>query len=184
MTVQRDEQRQSAQQPVDTLLRLVQVEIPQDQARLKALKEVDPARLLVELHATVMEYLKETLRHVIDIRDWSYQSMNAISDHLEATDERLDVVESLGNESTLLPEDAEVLAKVAVGCKYIAQNLLTGPFPIGERDEEGKAKLAELIALCEQGERIIQSSVLIPDDGEDDDDGEDGDEDGDDGEDN
>lgn len=155
---------------VDQLLKLVQHDIPRDQERLKTLKGSDPQRVATEISGTVLEYLREVAERLLEVRDWSYQSMTAISEHLEATDDRLDVIETFGGDTTMLPEDAELFAKIIVGCKFLAQNLLTGPFPIGERDEAGKTKLAELIAMCEQAERIVSDSVLTDDDDEDDDD--------------
>lgn len=160
--------------PVDALLRLAQDDIPREQARLRALVDggITPSRLLVEMHGTLLDIDKEIARGLVEVRDWSYQYMNGISDHLEAIDARLDVIEEFGGDSALLPDDAEVLEKVIAGARYLATQMLQGPFPIGERDEEGKQKLAELIAFTEQAERIVKESVLVDDDDDDDEDDE------------
>lgn len=166
--------------PVDALLKLAQEDIPREQARLRALAKTDitPERLLTEMHGTLLDISKDMARGLVEVRDWAYEYMNGISSHLEATDERLDVIEEFGGDSVLLPDDADVLNGVCNAMRFLATSLLQGPFPINERDEEGKQKLAELIALADQAEQIVKDAVLVIE--EDDDDDEDGDdEDGD-----
>ncbi len=165
---------------VDALLKLAQEDIPREQARLRALAKTDitPERLLSEMNGTVVDLLKDVARGLVEVRDWAYSYMNQISEHLEANDERLDVMEQFGGDSTLIPDDAEVLSNVCDAAKYLATSMLQGPFPIEERDEEGKQKLAELIALCDQGKQIVSDAVLVMDD--DDEDGDDDDDDSDD----
>jgi hypothetical protein len=148
----------------DALLRLATIDIPAEQRRLKQIKEPNVHQLSQELAGTVLELVKEVARNQVELRDWSHDYMSAISDHVEALDTRVSTVETYGAETTITPEDAEVLAKAVLSCKYLATQLLNGPFPIDERDEEGKQKLAEVIAIAEQSEKIISDSTLVTDD--------------------
>lgn len=178
MTTQAPVAPKKKRPPIDVLLKLAEEDIPREQARLKALSgrtDVTPDRLLVEMHSTVLDITKDLARGLVEVRDWAYSYMNGISDHLEATDLRLDAVEDFGGDSMLLPDDAEVLMKVAVGARYLATQLLQGPFPIEERDDDGKQKLAELIAYAEQAERLIGDAAVVIDEDEDDDDDDDAD---------
>jgi molybdenum cofactor biosynthesis enzyme MoaA len=159
---------QQAAAAEDSLLRLATIDIPAEQRRLKQIKEPNVAQVLQELSGTVLELVKEVARNQVELRDWNHDYMNAISDHVEALDVRMSTVETYGAETTITPEDAEVLAKAVLSCKYLATQLLQGPFPIEERDEEGKQKLAEVIAIAEQSEKIINDSTLVPDDDSDD----------------
>lgn len=156
----------------DSLLRLATIDIPTEQRRLKQIREPSAQQLQQEMAGTLLSIMKDVAVGLVELRDWNVNYLNALSDHVEALDQRVDTVETYGAETTIIPEDGEVLAKAIVGCKYLAQNLLTGPFPIEERDEEGKQKLAELIAIAEQAEKIIADSTLISDDEVDEDDNE------------
>lgn len=160
------------EEAVDFLLRLATVDIPSEQRRIKQVKDPTSPQLQQEIAGTVLELLKEVARNQVELRDWNVSYLNALSDHVEALDQRVETVETYGDETTITPEDAETLAKAVLGCKYIATQLLNGPFPIDERDEEGKQKLAELIAIAEQSERIITDSTIVLDDDLDDDDDE------------
>lgn len=150
----------------DSLLRLATIDIPAEQRRLKQIKEPQATQLLQELSGTVLELVKEVARNQVELRDWNVNYLNALSDHVEALDTRVDMVETYGAETTITPDDAETLAKAVLGCKYIATQLLNGPFPIEERDDEGKQKLAELIAIAEQSERIITDGTLVAEEDE------------------
>jgi hypothetical protein len=157
----------------DSLLRLATIDIPEEQRRLKQIKEPTAQHLQQEMAGTLLSLVKDVAIGLVELRDWNVNYLNALSDHVEALDQRVDTVETYGAETSITPEDAETLAKAVLGCKYIATQLLNGPFPITERDDEGKQKLAELIAIAEQSEKIITDSTLVPDDDLDDDDGED-----------
>lgn len=158
------------QQPVaaeDSLLRLATIDIPAEQRRLKQIKEPSAQHLLQEMAGTLLSLTKDVAVGLVELRDWNVNYLNALSDHVEALDQRVDTVETYGAETTIVPEDAETIAKAVLGCKYISQQLLNGPFPIEERDEEGKQKLAELIAIAEQAEKIIADATLVADEDDD-----------------
>lgn len=160
----------------DSLLRLATVDIPAEQRRIKQVSNPSTQQLQQEMAGTLLSLIKDVAIGLVELRDWNVNYLNALSDHVEALDQRVDTVETYGAETSITPEDAETLAKAVLGCKYIATQLLNGPFPIGERDEEGKQKLAELIAIAEQSEKIITDSMLVSDD-DDDLDGDDDDDD-------
>jgi len=160
---------QQATAAEDSLLRLATIDIPAEQRRLKQIKDPNAQQLQQEMAGTLLSLMKDVAIGLVELRDWNVNYLNALSDHVEALDNRVDTVETYGAETTITPEDAEILAKAVLGCKYIATQLLNGPFPIAERDEEGKQKLAELIAIAEQSERIITDSTLISDEDEDED---------------
>lgn len=147
----------------DTLLRLATVDIPSEQRRLKQIKEPTSHQIMQEMSGTLLSIVKDVASGLVALRDWNVGYLNALSDHVEAIDSRVDTMENYGSETVILPEDAEVMAKATLGCKYLATQLLNGPHPIEERDEEGKQKLAELIAIAEQSERIIADSTLVND---------------------
>lgn len=151
--------------PDDALLKLAQVDIPRDQARLKGGTPTIES-INTELHATVLSYVREAVLALVAQRNWAYESLKAISDHLEGSDARIDLLEDvvISDGTAILPDDAQVLANVVVGCKHLAEQLLAGPFPIPQRDAEGQAKLHELIAMCDQAEGIIGESTLDEDD--------------------
>ena len=121
-----------------------------------------------EITGTVLSIVKDLAQNQVEIRDWSFSQMSSISDHLEAHEDRFDTIEQFGGETTLTPEDGEILARALTGAKYVAMVLFKGPFPIEERDEEGKQKLAEVLAHIDQAEKIVADSTLLPDDDEDD----------------
>lgn len=154
----------------DALLKLAQVDIPRDQARIKGLVNPTIEQLLTEIHATDLSVIREVALALVAQRDWAYQTVLALSNHLEEVDQRIDTLEEvvLNDGTAILADDAQVLANVVVGCKFLAEQLLNGPFPIVQRDTEGQTKLQELISLCDQAEGIISESTL----GDDDDDGE------------
>jgi hypothetical protein len=155
------------EQAEDALLRLSEIDIPAERRRLKALTGVTPERVMMELTGTVMDLLADTVRYLretrdnsLAVRDWSYDYFNTLSEHMESIEQRIDVVEEFGGGTTISPDDAEVLGKVIVACKHMALVLLQGPFPVGERDEDGKQKLAEVLALADQADRIVGESVM------------------------
>lgn len=153
----------------DALVRLANVDIPAEQRRLKQIKDPNAQQAIQEMSGTILDILKDTIRHLVSIRDWTFSGFNSLSDHMEAFEDRLDTVETYGSETSITQEDADVLAKAVIGCRLLATEFLQGPFPINERDEEGKQKLAELIAIAEQGEKIIDESTLSLEEGEDED---------------
>ena len=161
---------QQAAAAEDSLLRLVTIDIPAEQRRLKQIKDPSAQQILQEMAGTLLSLTRDVAEGLVQLRDWNVNYLNALSDHVEALDQRVDTVETYGAETTIVPEDAETLAKSVLGCKYLAQSLLTGPFPIEERDEEGKQKLAELIAIAEQSEKIISDATLVADEDEEDED--------------
>lgn len=164
---------QQAAAAEDALLRLATIDIPTEQRRLKQIRDPNSQQMLQEMAGTILSLMRDIAEGLVEVRDWSGSYMSALSDHMEALTERMDTVESYGADTTIIPEDGEVLAKAVLGCKYLAQSLLTGPFPIEERDDEGKQKLAELIAIAEQSEKIIADCTLVPDDDSDDDESDD-----------
>jgi len=147
----------------DALKRLLQVDIPREQQRLRQIKDATADQVMMEQSGTVFEIMKELGQQLLSMRDWAYQYMTMLGDHLEANDERLDLVEQLNSETIILSEDADVFAKVAVGCKLLATQRLQGPFPIQQPDEEGKSGLMDLIALCDQSDQIVGESTLSDD---------------------
>lgn len=161
----------------DSLRRLATVDIPAERRRLKAIAEPTAQQVLTELAGTSLDLVEEVAKNTVDLRDWVYEYLQQLSEHMEALEERVDTVTAYGSETTITPEDGIVLSKLAVGCKVLASLLMQGPFPIEERDDEGKQKLAELIVLAEQAEKILADSTLSEDDDEDDEDDGDDDED-------
>jgi len=151
----------------DALVRLAQTEISKDQLRLKQLVNPTTAQLNTELHGTVLSYLKDVARGLVEVRDWMYSYMGESSDHLEALDARLDIIEEFGGDTSILPDDAETLGNVIATAKFLAESLLRGPFPLQERDDEGKQKLAEFLILCESAKTIVQDSTLVAEEDED-----------------
>jgi hypothetical protein len=148
----------------DALLRLAQIDIPAEQRRLKQIKDPTAQQVMSEVAGTQLDIVKDMARNQVELRDWVYQYLNTLSEHVEALEDRIDTIDTYGAETTITPEDAEVLRNAAVGAKWLALTLLKGPFPLEERDEEGKQKLAELIAHAERAERIIVDSELSADD--------------------
>lgn len=151
----------------DALLRLAHHEIPAERRRLKAISNPNAAQCMNELHGTTLDIVQDLARNQVEVRDWVFEYMTTISQHMEALESRLETMDQFGTETVLTPEDADIIMKAVLGCGFIAKSLLQGPFPIQERDEEGKQKLAELLAYCEQAERIINDNRLVPEDEED-----------------
>jgi hypothetical protein len=154
-------------QPHDALLELVRVEIPTELKRMKR-QEPSTANIHAELHGTVGSFVKSLGDYMVEIRDWVNEMHLIHADHLEALEARIDGVEDYGTETQILPADADILLKVVIACKLLASELAAGP--VSERDDEGKRKLAEIIALCDQSEKIVQENVFYGDDGDDGDD--------------
>lgn len=160
----------ATEQPVrDALLNLVRVEIPQE---LQRMRKQDPsvASLQAEMTGTLGSLVKSIGDYVLEMRDWMTEMHTIQADHIEALDARIDMIEDFGGETQLLPADAELLGKIVFACKHLASEMIKGPVP--ERDEAGKQKLAEIIVLCEQAEKLVTDSVLTYDEDLSDDDGE------------
>lgn len=154
---------QQLQQPIkDALLNLVRVEIPTELQRIKSMRDPSVGNLHAELHGTIGSIVKTLGDYVLEIRDWVGEMHSIQADHIEALDSRIDVIEEFGGETQILPADAEVLSRIVVACKYLASEMIKGP--VAERDEKGKQKLAEIIVLCEEGEKIVSDNVLSFDD--------------------
>lgn len=154
----------------DELRRLVEIDIPRDRQRLKKIEGPTPERVLSELNGTVMEYVAEQGRNLVNVRDWTlhnFQQMAAsFGDRLEELESRIDAYQTYGAETAITPEDAEILSKVIVACKTLSQTFLQGPFPIQARDSEGQQKLGEIMLLAEQAEKIVVEATLAEDDDE------------------
>lgn len=159
-------------------------DIAAERKRLKVVQNPTTERAFAEIHGTVLDLLEEGVgnihelsRNILEMRQWMFDTMTSLSDTVDAHETRIDLVEDLGGGTALVPEDAEVIKKTAQGLKYLATSLLTGPFPIYERDEDGKQKLAELIAYADQVEKIVEESTLTQEDDDDEDDADDNDQD-------
>jgi hypothetical protein len=151
------------EQPVkDALLNLVRVEIPSELQRIKRMKEPSVGNVHAELHGTLGSLMKVLGGYVLEIRDWVGEMHSIQADHIEALGSRVDLIEEFGGDTSILPGDAELLAKIIFACKHLASEMIKGAVP--DRDEEGKQKLAEIILLCEQGDKLVNESVLSFDD--------------------
>lgn len=144
--------------PGDALLKLVSVEIPRELKRIQKMDSPSVASLQAELHGTVGSLVGTLGAYLLEIRNWSSQMHGIQADHIEALDVRVDSLEEFGGETQILPADAELFSKVISACEYLAGELLKGPIP--ERDEEGKAKLAEIVSLCGDAQRVVDESTL------------------------
>ena len=150
--------------PEDALKKLIHVEIPRELMRIQRMKDPSVANLHAELHGTIGSLVGALGSYLLEIRNWSSELHSIQADHIEALDARVDTIEEFGGDTQLLPNDAELLAKVVVACEYLASEMIKGAVP--ERDEDGKEKLAEIIVLCSQAKKLIDDNTLSFDDDE------------------
>lgn len=169
---QQAQQQQPNEVSGDELRRLVEIDIPRDRHRLKQINDPSPERVLTELNGTVMEYMAETGKNLVNVRDWAHHNFQQMAvsfgDRLEELEARIDTIQTYGAETAITPEDAEILNKVITACNTLAQTLLQGPFPIQARDAEGQQKLGEVLLLAQQAEKIVVEATLSEDYDEDD----------------
>lgn len=157
-TIGQDDNSDTAAVPGDALLKLVTVEIPRELKRIQQIDSPSVATLQAELHGTVGSLVATLGSYLLEIRNWSSQMHGIQADHIEALDVRVDTLEEFGGDTQILPDDAELFSKVISACEYLAGELLKGPIP--ERDEDGKQKLAEIVALCGKAQKVVDESTL------------------------
>lgn len=113
---------------------------------------VTPSWLRTELHGTVLSFLGDVAAYARDLGNW-------IGDHEDRLQEVEAFVEALGQETQLVPSDADDVAKLAGGTKL----LVTAQLKDGSQDESGKALLAELLVIAERVEKMVATARLDAD---------------------
>jgi hypothetical protein len=114
--------------------------------------------LQMELHGTVLSFIGDIGAYARDLASW-------ITDHEERLQEVEAFVEGLGQETQLVPGDADDVAKLAGAMKLLASEAIKSD----GQTEEGRERLAELIVLSERVEKMVASARLDaePEDDED-----------------
>lgn len=111
-----------------------------------------------ELHGTVLSFLGDIGAFARDLSAW-------LADHEDRLSDVESYIEALGQETQLVPADANDVVKLAAAMKLMAaESLKSGP-----QTEEAKSMLAELIVVAERVEKMVARARLDadPDDSED-----------------
>ena len=153
----------------DTLVELIEKDLPKDIGRIKSMTDADVAKLKAEITGTVLFHVRTLAKVVQEMRDWTYQSVVQLNDGLTEVEARVDTMGNDGTQFTV--EDAEKFAKLVAGAKWMASELLKHG-----QNAEGTKKLQEFVELATECEQIIDDGVLedVDDDDDDEDEGEEG----------
>jgi hypothetical protein len=146
--------------------RLLSRSLPMAIQRLKNKEKASVEWLQTELHSTVLPMLGDVAAFAREVRD---EFGSQLMDHEMRLIEVEAFVEALGQETQLVPSDADDVAKLAGGAKLLASELLAS----AEQTEEGKARLAELVVIAERVQKMVATARLDaePSDDEDEDEG-------------
>jgi hypothetical protein len=162
-------------QPIQQAQRML-ADARSDQQRIREMPP-EGGRLHTEIYGTLFNYLQEIIvvfvtafavlkdlwRLAAGMQEWA----DTTTDHLEALEERVGLLEDYGASTTILPDDFEVAQEVLEGGGMLIQRLLEGPFPIEAPDEEAKRLLLELAARYEALRKIMERGRIELEDLED-----------------
>ena len=146
--------------------RLLTRDLPMAIQRLKNKERASVEWLQKEMHATVLPMLGDVAAFARDVRDEFGPQIFDIELRLADVES---FVEALGQETQLVPSDADDVAMLAGGAKLLASELLASE----GQTEEGKARLAELVVIAERVQKMVAAARLDaepPDDEDEDDD--------------
>ena len=102
----------------------------------------------------ILPMLRDTMANVMQLRDNVYPAINAMADHLDDLEERMAGFDGIASDTQLLPEDADLILKVAGGAKLLCAEL------IKTATGDGRVKLDEMIAMCDELEQLAQNKRL------------------------
>jgi hypothetical protein len=127
------------------------------QGHIERLKKHPPKTieaLANELAGTSLDFSRDILGLLIELRGWSYQQMNALGGALEEANARIAELEA-PEDSVIVPEDAEMLMSLIEATKALVQrNLELSP------PEEIRAGLVAIQELADKCAELIADSVL------------------------
>jgi len=110
--------------------RLLKRDLPTHIKRIKERDAPTSEWLRTELHGTVLGLVGDGLAFAKDMAERFGPWLEGLTSHVEEHEERLQVVEAfidaLGGDTQLLPVDADDIAKLAAGTKWIVAELLKG----------------------------------------------------------
>lgn len=158
-------------QPQDRLQQLA-AELPREAERI-AKQQGSAEQLTNELARTVLPMVQELTIAVIEFRNWAAYSHGEHAEHLDDHEARVSSLEeSVFEQSTQMSQDdADLFSKIIAAAEAFAEQAL-----VHTSDATGKAKLQEVLDLCNEArERIAESTV---DDSDDDDSEQDDEDDG------
>jgi hypothetical protein len=137
------------------------------QSHIERLKKHPPKTieaLANELSGTSLDFSRDILGLLIELRGWSYQQMNALGGALEEANARIAELEA-PQDSVIVPEDAEMLMSLIEATKaLVLRNLEMSP------PDEIRSGLVAIQELADKCAELIADSVLR----EEEDDGPDG----------
>lgn len=135
------------------IARLLSRDLPHAIQRIKSKEGPSIGWLQTELHATVLSIIGDVAAFARDLRD---EFGPTLWDHELRIQEVESFVEALGQETQLVPSDADDVAKLAGAAKLLATELLAAP----GQPEEGKERLAELVVLAERVQKMVAAARL------------------------
>jgi len=173
MANQAPQQQQPApaqkQDPLANLLAEVQVE----KKRIQGIKEPTVSSLKAEVGGTNLDLLEDALKqmlgirnHLLAVQSWAAGEFQKFAENEGFQDERLDLLETFGGDTQILPDHAQALLDVIEGCAFVAQKLLQGPFPIEAPDEDATAALTQLQEKCAAAKALVEGAVMTPEEDE------------------
>lgn len=144
----------------DKLAILLDVEIPAERKRLKALpSDVSPTRVLRELDGTCLSMLNDFGEELRQFRALVWKSIEEHADHLDSLEDRVEGEQ----DSRLIQDDAKLLREACEMLKLLASQLLDGKAP---DLAENREHLMKVVAMADKGLEIIEDIELPADDDE------------------
>lgn len=160
-------------QEEDPLLQLLK-DISEERNRIQSVSGITVEQLKMELAGTSLDLMEDSLKQLLVMRDyivrgfqpWVQGEFQKQLDVLQGHEERLEIIETFGSDTQILPEHAQVLVDVVDSAKYLATALLTeeGRQTLQTLDAAGQQNLQQLLVKCTEAEMILSENTLGADD--------------------
>lgn len=161
-------QEQPAQQPrpSDPLVNLIE-DVQKERQRIRSIQDPSLAQLKSEVAGTTLDLLEDALKmllgvrnHMLAMQTWASGEFNKFAEVEQSHEDRLEILETYGGDTQILPDHAQLLLDVVEGCGFVVQKLVEGPFPIETPDEEALQALATLQEKCETAKMLVEGAVM------------------------
>jgi hypothetical protein len=167
------------QDPLNQLM----MEVQKERKRIQSMKDPSLSSLKAEVGGTNLDLLEDALKHVLGVRNhllavqsWASGEFQRLSESEDLQNERINLLETYGGDTQILPDHAQVFLDVIEGCMFVAQKLIQGPFPINYPEPDAMKALSQLQEKCASAKLIVEGAVLEADSYDEDEGGDEADE--------